>query len=125
MADLDETLREPLQVTCYFEVATLEDEPTFSVAVPIFEAKYDESGDHTGQMKKRPERVRVTPVVRREPYRPERARPSAPPKKKITPRANTVPSATKEKLDVFSLAMFWGVALSGSLVAIGIALASW
>jgi hypothetical protein len=156
----EETLREPLAVTCYLPVVNLDDEPTFSVAVPIFEATYETEDDEhqTGHLAKRPERVSVKPVpvlhpmpvvrgqkeVRRrpepvarspEPWRPERARPAparpiqsqppVQPRRKITPRADTIRSKAADRIDVISLALFWGVALAGSLVAIGIALASW
>jgi hypothetical protein len=135
--DLEETMREPLALTCYLPVAE----------VPA----YDAADGATSFVKERPQRVTVTPVrvkqKRQEPeraiiaprpaagapvWRPARARPAParripaqPPKRKVSPRANTVPSLAPERFDLSSLAMFWGVALAGSLVAIGIALTAW
>jgi hypothetical protein len=48
-----------------------------------------------------------------------------PPPKKVSARSETIRHLAKESFDLSSLAMFWGVALAGSLVAIGIALTAW
>ena len=129
--DLEETMREPLALTCFLPAAA---------EVSAYAA---EEAD-TGYIEKRPERVTVRPVVTRRspaparvaapappPWRPARARPvvrpvqAQPPRRKVLPRAETVRSRQVELPDLRSLAMFWGVALAGSLVAIGIALTAW
>ncbi len=134
--DLEETMRNPLELTCCLsmaEVADCEDDPR---PTRLLE-------------KRRPERVFVTPVQQtpakpkaREPWRPEpRARPTpprgapvtrrpvqaAPPmtQVRVLPRAHTIPTHIEPLFDLSQLVMFWGMALAGSLVAIGIALASW
>ncbi len=131
----DETLREPLPVTCFIATPGLTDEPTFSVAMPLKPVYSPPDEGDTGYLTRRPERVFVGPVpsprplVRATPIplprRPIERAPQAP-VPKISRRSDTVRSLPPpERLQISSLMIFWGVALLGSLAAIGAALASW
>jgi hypothetical protein len=139
--DLEETMRQPLALTCCLPQAR--------------RTSLEAEDAATGYIDERPQRVIVRPVVGSAPkakvskaavtplprprlkalkevpaWRPERKRPVGRPvpqpaiKRKVSPRANTVPSQRGE-LSMSSLAMFWGMSLAGSLVAIGIALTAW
>ena len=133
--DLEETMRNPLELTCCLPMAAV--------------AEFEDDPRPTRLLeKRRPQRVFVTPAQQpppkqkvREPWRPEpRARPTpprgvptrrpvqaAPPMTpvRVLPRAHTIPTQSEPLFDLSQLVMFWGMALAGSLVAIGIALASW
>jgi hypothetical protein len=124
--DLEETMREPLALTCFLPAAG-----------PLLDPAEEAA---TGYLEQRPERVIVRPVVsapkKREappPYRPVRARPTPPrpiqvhaqPRRRVSPRSETIRTRVPDQVGIASLAMFWGVALAGSLVAIGIALTAW
>src|SRR5688572_23059083 len=101
--DLEETLREPLALTCCLPAAE----------IPVFESVYDAEDAATGYLDERPQRVIVRPLVsgNRKPApkvnrqvraiqprpaprkRPEpRAAVPQKPKRKVLPRANTIPN---------------------------------
>jgi len=140
--DLEETMREPLALTCCLPQAKLQ--------------TLDAEDAATGYLEERPQRVIVRPVHGRmappskspvtpsprpprrkqlakevPAWRPERSRPvgrpvqQAPLKRKVMPRADTVRNQRAELSISSSLAMFWGMSLAGSLLAIGIALTAW
>lgn len=126
--DLEETMRAPLEITCFLS----------AVEIPVFGA---EDAD-TSRLDQRPQRVvvkgvhasKIAPVSARRSlplWRPERAQPrprpieAHQPRRRVSPRAPTIRNLHADGFDLRSMAMFWGVTLAGSLVAIGIAVTTW